>query len=185
MTGSGGDGWTSNFPPPAHPNGQYIYFQYEYPKAEDITPVQKAYIQNYVDAFEMVLDGSNFQNPEAGWRKYAVENTFIDYFIENEFSKNVDGYRLSTFLHKERDSRGVNYVWDLSGIMIWPGKMPIIVEVIAILVGHTNSLVPTTGGKYLSGGAGCSKTVYIPVISAVAGMNCGRVFYIKIICMLT
>ncbi|MDK2908884.1 MAG: hypothetical protein PWR20_451 [Bacteroidales bacterium] len=116
MTGSGGDGWTSNFPPPAHPNGQYIYFQYEYPKAEDITPVQKAYIQNYVDAFEMVLEGSNFQNPEAGWRKYAVENTFIDYFIENEFSKNVDGYRLSTFLHKERDSRGgklrMGPIWD-------------------------------------------------------------------------
>lgn len=116
QTGSGGDGWVSNFPPPVHPNGQYIYFQYEYPKSTEITPVQKAYIQNYVDAFEMVLDGPNFQDPQNGWRKYAVENTFIDYFIENEISKNVDGYRLSTFLHKERDSKGgklrMGPVWD-------------------------------------------------------------------------
>lgn len=116
QTGSGGEGWVSNFPPPVHPNGQYIYFQYEYPKSTEITPVQKAYIQNYVDAFEMVLDGPNFQDPQNGWRKYAVENTFIDYFIENEVSKNVDGYRLSTFLHKERDSKGgklrMGPVWD-------------------------------------------------------------------------
>ncbi len=116
MTGSGGECWSSNFPPPVHPNGQYIYFQYEYPKSKDITPVQKAYIQNYIDAFERVLDGPNFQDPNKGWRKYAIENTFVDYFIENELSKNVDGYRLSTFLHKERDSRGgklrMGPVWD-------------------------------------------------------------------------
>ena len=45
------------------------------------------------------------------WRRH-----FIDYFIVNEFSKNVDGYRLSTFLHKERDSIGgklrMGPVWD-------------------------------------------------------------------------
>lgn len=33
FTGSGGDGWISAFPPPQSPNGQTIFFQYEYPKA--------------------------------------------------------------------------------------------------------------------------------------------------------
>ena len=116
QTGSGGDGWVSNFPPPVHPNGQVIYFQYEYPKSEDISEPQKAYIQDYIHTFESTLEGPNFAHPEEGWRKYAVEQTFFDYFIVNEYSKNVDGYRLSTFLHKERDSRGgkirMGPVWD-------------------------------------------------------------------------
>lgn len=115
-TGSGGDGWVSDYPPPSHPNGQTIFFQYEYPKANTITPQQKEYISGYVDAFEGALAGPFFNDPNLGWRRYAVENTFVDYFIVNEISKNVDGYRLSTFLHKERESLGgklrMGPVWD-------------------------------------------------------------------------
>lgn len=115
-TGSGGDGWTSAFPPPVHPYGQTIFFQYEYPKAEDITLQQKQYISEYVNTFESVLSGSDFDDPENGFRKYADELSFIDYFLVNEISKNVDGYRLSTFLHKERESLGgkirIGPVWD-------------------------------------------------------------------------
>lgn len=115
-TGSGGDGWVSDYPPPAHPNNQTIFFQYEYPKMEDITPQQKVYIIDYMDSFEGALAGPFFNNPINGWRKYAIESSFVDYFIVNEISKNVDGYRLSTFLHKERESLGgklrMGPVWD-------------------------------------------------------------------------
>ena len=116
FTGSGGDGWVSDFPPPAHPNGQTIFFQYEYPKSGNITPQQKQYISNYVDDFETALAGPDFADPENGFRKYALEGTFLDYFLVNEVSKNVDGYRLSTFLHKQRESLGgklrIGPVWD-------------------------------------------------------------------------
>jgi subtilisin-like proprotein convertase family protein len=116
MTGSGGDGWTSMFLPPYHDNGQTIYFQYEFPKSEDITLNQKTYIQNYVNTFENVLSSPNFDDPVNGFRKYAMEGTFIDYLIVNEISKNVDGYRLSTFVHKQRESLGgklrMGPVWD-------------------------------------------------------------------------
>lgn len=115
-TGSGGDGWASAFPPPNASGNQYIFFQYEYPKQEDITQPQKDYISDYIDQFETVLDGPDFTDPDNGWRKYAIENTFIDYFLVNEASKNVDGLRLSTFVHKERDSKGgklrMGPVWD-------------------------------------------------------------------------
>jgi subtilisin-like proprotein convertase family protein len=115
-TGSGGAGWVSSFPPPVHPYGQFIWFQYEYPKSVDITVPQKEYIQGYMNAFETALAGPQFADTATGFRKYAVEETFVDYFLVNEFSKNVDGYRLSTFLHKERDSRGGKFrmgpVWD-------------------------------------------------------------------------
>lgn len=115
-TGSGGDGWVSAFPPPVNPFGQTIFFQYEYPKAEDITVMQKQYIADYVNTFETALAGPDFADPENGFRKYADELSFIDYFLVNEISKNVDGYRLSTFLHKQRESLGgkirIGPVWD-------------------------------------------------------------------------
>jgi subtilisin-like proprotein convertase family protein len=115
-TGSGGSGWASNYPPPVHPSGQFIWFQYEYPKSTEITAPQKSYIQGAMDDFESALAGPGFTDTANGFRKYAVEETFISYFLTNEFSKNVDGYRLSTFIHKERDSRGGKFrmgpVWD-------------------------------------------------------------------------
>ena len=115
FTGSGGDGWESNFPPPANPN-MSIFFQYEFPKSEDISQPQKDYISDYVNTFETVLAGPDFADPENGFRKYADEGSFIDFFLVNEISKNVDGYRLSTFLHKQRESLGgkirIGPVWD-------------------------------------------------------------------------
>jgi subtilisin-like proprotein convertase family protein len=115
-TGSGGAGWTSDYPPPAHNNGQYIYFLYEYPKDADITVPQQQYIQNYVATFESALNGELFADTAVGFRKYADEGTFLDYFIVNELSKNVDAYRLSTFMNKDRDSNGgklkMGPVWD-------------------------------------------------------------------------
>ena len=115
-TGSGGDGWTSFYPPPVNPGGQTIFFQYEYPKQEDITPQQKGYIKDFMFDFETSLKSPNFTDPENGYRKYVEGLTFIDYFMVNELSKNVDGYRLSTFLHKEIDSKGgklrMGPVWD-------------------------------------------------------------------------
>ncbi|MBK7174793.1 MAG: CotH kinase family protein [Bacteroidales bacterium] len=115
-SGSGGFGWTSQYWPTAHPWGQTIYFQYEYPDEIAITSQQKLYLMDYVDDFETALHGPNFADTALGFRKYAIESTFIDYFLVNEISKNVDAYRCSTFLHKQRDSKGdkirMGPVWD-------------------------------------------------------------------------
>lgn len=116
QTGSGGTGWNSSYLPSAISNGQKIFFQYEYPKDVDITTQQKNYLQGNVYDFETALKSATFADTLNGFHKYAVENTFIDYFLVNELSKNVDGYRLSTFLNKERDSKGgkirMGPVWD-------------------------------------------------------------------------
>ncbi len=115
-TGSGGDGWTSDFPPPAHASGQTIFFQFDYPQSDVITEPQKTYIKDYVNTFETALAGPDFTDTLLGFRHYAAEGTFLDYFLVNELSKNVDGYRLSTFVNKERDSKGgklrMGPVWD-------------------------------------------------------------------------
>ncbi len=98
-------GWDSQFPQPNSPN-KYTYFQHTYPRWDELQPVQQQYIRSYVDSFEVALDGPDFQDSASGWRRFGLEQTFIDYLILNELSKNVDGYRLSTYFHKERDDRG-------------------------------------------------------------------------------
>jgi subtilisin-like proprotein convertase family protein len=99
-------------------NANGVYYQYDYPNGSDMVAQQIAYIQNYLGKFETALSGSQFQDPSAGFRQYADVNTFIDYSIMNEISKNVDGYRLSTYLFKERDSRGGKFrmgpIWDFN-----------------------------------------------------------------------
>ena len=115
-TGNGGGGWTSNYAPQVSPSGQTIYFQYEYPSDITIVPQQMAYIQAYVDSFETALAGPNFMDTVIGYSKYINVNSLIDYFLLNELSRNVDGYRLSTYLYKTKYSNGGKLVmgppWD-------------------------------------------------------------------------
>ena len=96
------DGWFSKyFTPNTNQKRQYSYI---YPKVADIVPEQKAYIESYVDSFETALASTQYQDPIAGVRKFANLNSFMDYFIVNEVSRNVDGYRLSTYMYKDRNS---------------------------------------------------------------------------------
>jgi hypothetical protein len=80
--------------------------------------VQKDYIKNYVTQFEHALHGESFQDPVEGYLPYVNLSSFADYFIISELSKNIDAYRLSTFMHKDRDSRGgkltMGPVWDVN-----------------------------------------------------------------------
>jgi len=98
------NGWFSTFPAPGALNLNTRQFSYVYPKLADITNAQKSYIKSAVDIFEQALAGPDFQDPSKGVRKYADLSSFIDYFIINELSRNVDGYRLSTYLHKGKNS---------------------------------------------------------------------------------
>lgn len=108
--------WYSSFPALKSTNKSFPHFSYVYPKETDIVAQQKAYIKKQVDDFEAALNSSNFQDPLIGVRKYADLNSFMDYFIVNEISRNVDGYRLSSYFNKDRDSKNslikAGPVWD-------------------------------------------------------------------------
>lgn len=82
------------------------FFQVEYPKFADITTQQFEYIKNYINAFETALLASDFDSPVAKWREMCDIDTFVDYFLITEFVKNVDGYRLSTYFYKEKNTKG-------------------------------------------------------------------------------
>lgn len=81
-----------------------VQYSYIYPKETSIVQEQKDYIKSYVDSFENALYGSNYQDTVNGWRMFADEASFIDYFLVNEVSRNVDGYRLSSYFHKNKNS---------------------------------------------------------------------------------
>lgn len=106
--------WSSPIPPPNASGSQTIDYTVVYPKAP--APAQQSYIEAYVDSFETALSSTGFADPLVGFRHYADVRSFIDVFLVNELSRNVDGYRLSTYLHKDKDSNGgklhLGPLWD-------------------------------------------------------------------------
>ena len=107
--------FASPYAPPSASSNQEIHFLYEYPDAEDITEQQKEYISTYVNDFEEVLQSDQFKDAENGYAAYIDVDSFIDFFILNELSHNVDGYRLSTYMHKEKNEKlKMGPVWDFN-----------------------------------------------------------------------
>jgi subtilisin-like proprotein convertase family protein len=108
-------GWSSLLPGNS-PTNSHFYYQYVYPKDTAITGAQTAYIKGFMNDFETTLNSASFADPINGYSKYIATGSFIDFFIINELSKNVDAYRLSTYLYKERITKGgklhIGPVWD-------------------------------------------------------------------------
>ena len=81
---------------------------------EEPTSAQLAYVKQYFQDFENALFGNNFTNPQEGYAKYIDVPSFINYYIIQELTKNIDGnLRKSSFLTKERGKKLEMYhVWD-------------------------------------------------------------------------
>lgn len=113
----GDDGFVSLYPPFPGATQQVVY-QFHYPQDDDIVPEQRSYIQNFMFSFETVMKGENYNDPVSGYPSIINVASFIDFIILNEISKNVDGYRLSTFMHKDKDSNDgrltMGPIWDFN-----------------------------------------------------------------------
>ena len=112
---------------PYHSN-KYLetYFVYDYPKAETINAAQKAYIKNYVNDFETALLNDNFSTNNRTYTNYIDRKSFIDFFIINEVAGNIDGYRLSTYMHKARGGKlKMGPIWDLNIGYGTGGRVPV------------------------------------------------------------
>jgi hypothetical protein len=108
-------GWYSE---PQLENYSGFYYQYHYPKPDDIVPEQQEYIINYIDNFEEVMISENFSDSSSGYASIINWYSFVDFFIMQEITKNVDGYRLSSYLYKDKDSNDGRLVagpiWDFN-----------------------------------------------------------------------
>jgi hypothetical protein len=66
---------------------------------------QRAYVVNYFTRFLETLAGPNFADPTNGYRAFIDVDNWIDNSIINVLCFNVDAYRLTSYLHKERGGK--------------------------------------------------------------------------------
>ncbi|MCC6233073.1 MAG: CotH kinase family protein [Verrucomicrobiales bacterium] len=85
----------------------------EDPKRTQIGTTQRTWIRTWLGEMERTLYGASWRDPANGYRKYLDPGSFIDHQLLVESAKNIDGYRLSTFWHKDRNGRlNMGPVWD-------------------------------------------------------------------------
>lgn len=93
-------------------------YQVIYPKDDDLQPEQFTYIQDFMYNFESALSGEDYKDSTLGYQQYIDVNSFIDFFLLNELGRNPDGYRISTYFHKQHDDDGgkltMGPIWDFN-----------------------------------------------------------------------
>ena len=110
----GYDSWASEYGP-CDSSSNRTDFAYVYPKPENIVPQQQAYIAAYVDSFETALKSGDLYDTVNGYRKFIDVPSFIDQSLLQELGHNVDGYRLSSYLHKDRGGKlAGGPIWDFN-----------------------------------------------------------------------
>jgi len=73
------------------------------PASQDLKRKQIDYFKLKFDQLDDVMTLPMFQDPDLGWRKHIDEESLIDFMLLTELSKDVDAYRISTYLYKEAD----------------------------------------------------------------------------------
>ena len=89
----------------------------EYPQ-NDITKKQKNDINRYMSEFERVLYSDKYDVIDEGYKNYINVDSFVDYYLINEFFRNTDAGFVSTYIYKgygEKIKAGP--VWDFNTSM--------------------------------------------------------------------
>ena len=88
-------------------------FYFMEPDQDEMTAVQKAWLKRHLNEFEAALYGPDFRDPVKGYRAYVDVDSFIDYHLITEMTKNVDAYRFSVFYHTDRGGKiKADPIWD-------------------------------------------------------------------------
>ncbi len=107
--------WTSPVQPTL-PDYRRVTYQYFDPDYSELNETQRKYIRDHMLEFETALVSKNFKDPSQGYRAYLDMPSFLDMTILNEFTKDVDAFRLSHYFYKQKDSDGGKLVmgppWD-------------------------------------------------------------------------
>jgi len=102
---------------PSFRTSRGVHYNYVEPKAEELSREQMSWLTRYMNRFEQALYGADFRDPARGYANYLDVDSFIDQHWLIELSKNIDGFRYSAFLHKERGGKlqmGPAWDWNLS-----------------------------------------------------------------------
>ncbi|MBL1281430.1 MAG: CotH kinase family protein [Fluviicola sp.] len=96
LTGEVGYSWISNY-------DNEVIFQFHDPEFDEMNSLQASYMENAIVEFEDAINGPDFADPNLGYPSLIETQSFYDFFILQELGRTVDGYRSSSFLHKDKD----------------------------------------------------------------------------------
>lgn len=89
-------------------------FVVQYPKRKNLTEAQKQYIEDDVSLFEKILYSYDYTDTKIGYKNYIDVDSFINYFILNEFLLNYDAGNASLYIYKDVKGKMNACVWDLN-----------------------------------------------------------------------
>lgn len=99
-------------------SAEKLKYQLVYPDIDKVQPEQFSYIQSFVDSFERAMVDRNLMFGGKSFDEYIDLTSFAEAHLLNEVGRNVDGYRLSSYFHKQKDSNGgkikAGPVWDFN-----------------------------------------------------------------------
>jgi len=98
------DGWQSPVKPILS-GWRSNYYQYHEPEYDEISTEQKKYIQDFMLQFENALNSSKYKDPDSGYTRFINMDSFVDHMILQELTKEIDSYKFSTFMYKDKDSK--------------------------------------------------------------------------------
>ena len=85
-----------------------------YPGTSNLSATLKRQIEQDFSYFERILYSYDYKSQEYGYTNYIDTQSFIDYFIINEFTSNYDAGWLSTYVYKGMDGLFRMCIWDFN-----------------------------------------------------------------------
>ena len=86
----------------------------EYPGTKTLTPDLATSITKDFSAFEKAIYSYDFDNDAYGYKKLIDIDSFVDYFIINEFTGNYDAGGYSTYIYKDQGGKFHMCIWDFN-----------------------------------------------------------------------
>lgn len=86
----------------------------EYPRTDDLTEERRRWIAQDFSDFEKSLYSYDYDTDDYGYYKDINVQSFVDYFIINEFTTNYDAGWLSTYVYKDIGGKINMAVWDFN-----------------------------------------------------------------------
>jgi hypothetical protein len=87
-----------------------------YPGTSNLTPEIKHQIEQDFSHFERILYSFDYKDEQYGYPNFIDVQSFVDYFVINEFTSNYDAGWLSTYVYKDADGLLRLCVWDFNSV---------------------------------------------------------------------
>lgn len=95
-------------------NDADLKLEVEFPGAKKLTPELKKSIKDDFSKFEKSLYSYDYDSKKYGYTKYIDVDSFVDYFLLNEFTVNYDAGSYSTYIYKDISGKFKMCIWDFN-----------------------------------------------------------------------